>query len=521
MTRHDTSRRPPQLAPAAADRPFPRVVVIGAGIGGILAGIRLRDRGITAFTILEKADSLGGTWRENTYPGVACDDPAHLYSYSFEPNPGWTHRFAGGPDILAYYRRTAEKYRITPHIRYGTRVTDLCWHGDHWQLRLHDGTSMDADVVISAVGRLHHPSIPAIPGLSTFAGPAFHSTAWPSTLDTDGKRVGVVGTGSSATQITAALAPTVGHLALFQRTPQWVMTVPNNPVPGWLRWALRHVPWASGAYYRHLSRATAKATRILTRGDRTGYNQRAQAGLDTISDPALKAKLTPDYGPGCKRMVNSPNFYQAVQRPAVNVVTSPIDHVDTSGVVTGDGRHHSLDVLVLATGFQAHAFLRPMTVTGQRGIALDDLWRHGYLTYRTVALPAMPNFFMINGPYTPASSGSVVPILEIDVDYVMQCLDRIRADRVALAPRYDASAHWVSQVRDRASRTIWVTGGCHSWYLDKDGVPVNNPATRAEFADELAAPRYSDFEITPLAAIARTRVQTHHRPAPIDIEARQ
>lgn len=512
MTPHAARHR---TEPARSDNSSPRVVVIGAGIAGILAGIKLRQRGI-AFTVLEKAASLGGTWRDNTYPGVACDDPAHLYSYSFEPNPGWTHRFASGTDILAYYRRAAEKYGVTQHIRYHAHVTGLHWLVDHWRIDLDHGTSLDAEVVISAVGRLHHPRTPDIPGLASFAGPAFHSAEWRHDAATDDRRVGIVGTGSSATQITAALAPTARQLVLFQRTPQWVLTVPNRPVPGWLRWALAHVPHASRAYYRHLSRATAKATRILTRGDRTAYNRRAQASLDAVADPALKQQLTPDYAPGCKRMVNSPSFYRTVQRRNVAVVTSPLEHVTPTGITTVDGQHHPLDVLVLATGFQAHAFLRPIALTGTAGVTLDELWRDGYTTYRTVALPCMPNFFMLNGPYTPASSGSVVPILEIDVAYVMQCLDRIRADHVAIAPRLDVSVRWVEQVRERARRTVWGTGGCHSWYLDRHGVPVNNPATRAEFARELAAPRWQDYDITPLDDPDETRRQSVAPSVPID-----
>ncbi|MYW94351.1 NAD(P)/FAD-dependent oxidoreductase [Amycolatopsis rubida] len=501
MTPHAAHNR---TEPARTETPSPRVVVIGAGIAGILAAIKLRERGI-AFTVLEKAASLGGTWRDNTYPGVACDDPAHLYSYSFEPNPGWTHRFASGADILAYYRGVAEKHGITHHIRYHAHVTGLRWLGDRWRIDLDDGASIDTDAVISAVGRLHHPRTPDIPGLASFAGPAFHSAEWRHDTPTADRRIGIVGTGSSATQITAALAPAARQLVLFQRTPQWVLTVPNQPVPTWLRWALAHVPCAGRAYYRHLSRATAKATRVLTSGDRTAYNRRAQASLDAVADPALKRQLTPDYAPGCKRMVNSPAFYRTVQRRNVTVVTSPLDRVSSTGITTTDGRHHPLDVLVLATGFQAHAFLRPLSLTGADGVTLDELWREGYTTYRTVALPCMPNFFMLNGPYTPASSGSVVPILEIDVGYVMQCLDRIRADRIALAPRLDVSIDWVERVRDRARRTVWGTGGCHSWYLDRHGVPVNNPSTRAEFAQELATPRWQDYDITPLESPNQTR----------------
>lgn len=480
---------------------FPRILVIGGGVSGILTGIKLLQRGFGNFTILEAADSVGGTWRQNTYPGVACDDPACLYVYSFEPNPKLTHFFASGDQIREYYRRVAEKYGVLPHVRCKSRVTAAHWETDHWSVNLDNGVTLHGDVLISAVGRLDHPSVPKIPGLDTFRGDKFHSARWNHGAVLAERRVGIIGTGSSGTQMTEPLSHVASQLTLFQRTPQWVMTVPNDPLPRPLLFALRHVPLAARTYYHYLKWKTAKSTKVLRDGDRAEYEDQARESLRQVLDPGLRNRLTPDYAPGCKRMVNSPNFYQAVQRENVDVVTAGIDHVDASGVTTEDGRHHELDVLVLATGFKAHDFLRPMALEGEDGVTLEDVWREGFLTYRTVGIPHMPNFFMINGPYTPGASGSIIAIVEIQVSYVISCVERIAHDRVSLAPRSEKADEWVTNVRGEAMGTVWATGGCNSYYLDEMGVPVNNPASRKEFARDLHSPDHGDYVVRSLDAV--------------------
>lgn len=477
----------------------PSVAVIGAGISGILVGIKLRERGITDFTIFEKGDGLGGTWRDNVYPGVACDVPSHLYVYSFEHNPDWTHRFAAGADIRRYYERTADKYGVTPHVRLRSEIAAADWQGNHWRLRTTAGEIYRADILISAVGRLHHPSYPDIPGLDSFAGETVHSARWRSDVATEGRRVGVIGTGSSATQIVATLSRTASRLSLFQRTPQWVLAIPNDRLPRWMRWVHRYVPGAAQRYYHKVAEQLAERTSVLNKGDRTDYDKAAQASLDLIKDPDLKRRMTPDYAPGCKRMVRSPDFHEAIQRPNVELVSTPIERVEADGIVTTDGRLHPLDVLVLATGFKVDAFMRPMTMTGADGVTLDEVWADGPLNYRSVTVPGMPNFFMINGPYSPGGSASIVSIAEIDTGYVMQCIDRIAERGVAIMPKLARSRELLEQVRARASKTVWITGGCKSWYLGPDGVPIVNPATLAELADELRTPDFADYEEVPLA----------------------
>lgn len=474
----------------------PRVLVIGAGISGILVGIRLRQAGIESFTILEKAETLGGTWRDNTYPGVACDVAAHLYVYSFEPNPSWRRHFATGPEIWEYYDRIARKYGIVDHIRYGTEATSARWTGAAWEISTADGETFEAEIIVTAMGRLHHPLEPDIARLDEFTGPVIHTARWDHDVATAGKRIGVVGTGSSATQLTVALADEVEKLTLFQRTAQWVLPVADSPHPLRRRVAFRIAPALAKRYYRKLASFTAArgAAATGTPEQRAPRDAMCRAALATVEDPVLRAKLTPNYEPGCKRMVISERFYEAVQKPTVEVVTEGIDHVEPDGIVTKDGLLHPLDVIVLATGFRSQDFLYPLQLSGEDGVTLDEVWADDTLNYRSVAIPHMPNLFMINGPYSPGGSASVVGIAEVQVGYVMQLIEHIARNGGALVPSPERSAELLAEVRTAASATVWGTGGCQSWYLDATGVPTINPIPLPELAEELAVPHWADFE---------------------------
>ena len=477
----------------------PRCVIIGAGISGILMGIKLRERGWTDFVILEKTDDLGGTWRDNIYPGVACDVAAHLYVYSFAPNPRWRSRYAKGADIWKYYRDVAERYKILPHIRYGQDVTRAAFDGRQWQVETADGGFFVADVVVSAVGRLHQPVLPGIPGKDSFAGTSCHSARWDASLDPAGKRVGLIGSGSSGTQIITALAGKVAALSVFQRTAQWVFPIEDTPVPWWRRLACHFSPAYANRYYRLLRDQTEMRARVTT-GDPVARAARDQLCLDklgTIRDEALRARLTPDYEVGCKRLVMSWNYYEAIQQPGVEVISDAIDHIAPRGVVTKDGTLHELDVLVFATGFDAHAFLRPMQVSGQDGISLDQVWQDLPLCYQSIAIPHMPNFFLINGPYSPGGSASVVGIVEEQVGYIMQLIGLVAENDVLIAPREEAARAWLDEVRTRANATVWASGGCTSWYLDASGTPALDPATLSELHARLAAVNRDDYIIAP------------------------
>ncbi|CAN7541988.1 NAD(P)/FAD-dependent oxidoreductase [Phenylobacterium sp. LjRoot219] len=473
----------------------PRVVIIGSGISGILMGIKLLARGWRDFVILEKAETLGGTWRDNRYPGAACDVAAHLYVYSFAPNPAWRSRYAKGPDIWNYYRRVARRYGVLPYIQYGKEVEAAEFDGAGWRVTTRDGGVYQADIVVAATGRLHHPMLPDIPGAESFAGPKFHTAQWDETVPLKDRRLGLIGTGSTATQIVAALADEVGQLKLFQRTAQWVFPVADTPVPLWKRLAFRLSPRYARNYYYTLRSQTEARGKAAT-GDRTARAARDQQCFDALArvrDPVLRAKLTPDYEVGCKRLVMSGTFYDAVQKPSVDVVVEGVERIEPRGVVTRDGQLHELDVLVFATGFDAHAYLRPIKVTGERGVTLDEVWREVPLTYRAIAAPQMPNFFFINGPYSPGGSASVVGIVEAQADYLMQLIERIAERKVQLVPRQEAAVAWLEEVRERARQSVWGSGGCQSWYLDKTGTPSLDPSTLSELQAQLAAPDWDHF----------------------------
>ena len=472
-----------------------RFVIIGAGISGVLMAIKLFERGFRNFVILEKASAMGGTWRDNVYPGVACDVAAHLYSYSFAGNPWWRSRYAKGLDIWKYYHRVAHSHGVLPFIEYNKEVSSCDFDGRQWRVTTSDGADYTADIVIAAAGRLHKPIMPKITGLESFAGRNFHTARWDTSVELGGKRVGVIGTGSSATQIVTALSGKVAKLSVFQRTAQWVFPVKDTPNPWWRRLLFRLSPERWRRYYRQL-RSETEARALAATSSEEGRRARDQVCFDalaSIRDPVLRAKLTPDYEVGCKRLVFSDGFYDAVQDPSVDVVVDPIDRVVPEGVVTSDGTLHRLDVLALATGFDAHAYIRPITVTGEDGVTLDEVWADLPLTYRAIAIPHMPNFLMINGPYSPGGTASVVGIAEAQVDYILKLIERIVARNVLLSPGETPSRDWLEAIRERARKSVWGTGGCQSWYLDKTGTPTLDPSPLSELQAALAVPQWDDF----------------------------
>lgn len=484
-----------------------RFVIVGAGISGVLMAIKLREQGFSRITILEKADRMGGTWRDNRYPGVACDVAAHLYTYSFAPNPWWKSRYAKGQDIWAYYHGVAQKAGILPLIRYRQEVARCDLADDVWTVTATDGTPYQADVVIAANGRLHHPKLPDIKGAETFKGPTFHTATWDQNVPLDGKLIGMIGTGSTATQVIVALADRVGKLSVFQRTPQWVFPVKDTPNPWWrkLRFALSSASWKR---YHHQLESETEARGKATTGSAEGRRARDQGchdALASIADPVLRAKLTPHYEVGCKRLVFSDGFYDAVQKPSVDLVTDAIDHIEPRGIVTKDGTLHELDMLVYATGFDAHAYLRPMQLTGENGVTLDQVWADLPVTYHSMTIPHMPNFLLINGPYSPGGSASVVGIVEAQVEHLLKLIDRIVDEDVLLAPRTDVARSWLEDVREKARNSLWGTGGCDSWYLDKTGTPTLNPTTLSELKAVLAEPDFADYVEQPRGAGARAK----------------
>lgn len=486
----------------AATKKDPSIIIIGAGISGLLMGIKLLEQGHRQFVILEKDVTLGGTWRDNTYPGVACDVAAHLYTYSFARNPWWRSRYAKGKDIWRYYYSVAKRCGLLPFIRYRSAVDTAAFDGTGWNITTKDGQTFSADIVIAANGRLHHPQMPRIPGIDSFAGAAFHSSQWDHSIDLKGKRIGLIGTGSTATQIITTLAPRVSRLCVFQRTPQWVYPVKDTPIPWWQKLAFQLSADRWTRYYRQLrdeTEARGKATTGSAEA-RRARDQVCHDALAAIRDPELRRKLTPDYEVGCKRLVFSDGFYEAIQQPSIDLVTDAIDTVAPKGVMTKDGRLHELDILVFATGFDAHAYLRPMRITGEDGVSLEEIWHDLPVNYHSMTIPRMPNFLMINGPYSPGGSASVVGIVETQVDYLLKLITWIASKDVLIAPREDVSLAWLEDVREQARNSVWGTGGCQSWYLDKTGVPTLNPMTLSELQAALGEPVYSDYVERPRGA---------------------
>jgi cation diffusion facilitator CzcD-associated flavoprotein CzcO len=478
------------------------VAVIGAGPSGILMGIRLLQRGHNDFTIYEKAPGLGGTWWYNRYPGVACDVPSAYYCYSFSPNTMAKNTFASGRDLYEYFRAMAEQYGVADHIVYDTEITDMRWDGAIWNLTTQTGEELQAKIVVSAVGRLHQPKYPDIEGIEDFAGTIVHSAVWNDEIDLTGQRLGVIGTGSSAVQIVSASANQVGHLELFQRTPQWIYPATNETIPEEVLAARRaDINLAKARYYEIERELNEKITLAVVDGESEFAAARAQACYDnlaTVKDPVLRAKLTPSYEVGCKRLVISGTFYDAVQRPNVDVVTTGIQRIERSGIRTVDGSLHELDVIVLATGFKADSYLRPITVTGAGGRTLEDIWADSYVNYKSVALPYMPNLFTINGPFGPSGSVSTLIIIEEHVEYVLKLIDLIDEGNAAIAPDWDRSVELLEEIVGRAKETVWYTGGCKSWYLDKNGVPLLNPLTVQQLHDDLSEVARDDLHFDAL-----------------------
>jgi cation diffusion facilitator CzcD-associated flavoprotein CzcO len=476
----------------------PRVAIVGAGMSGLLMGLKLAEAGFRDFTIYEKADAIGGTWRDNRYPGLSCDIPSRYYSYSFAHNPGWSHVFSPGAEILRYLEDVADRNGLRPHIRLGTRVTSGRFEDGGWLVRTEAGDEERYDFLISACGILHHPRVPRIEGLDSFAGPCFHTARWPDGLDLAGRSVGILGNGSTGVQIVAAIAKEVGRLALFQRTAQWIFPLPNPRYRSLGRRVVgpsRRLSRLGYLFYR------ACYERVLTRGmvepgwERTLMSWICRQNLRVVRDRELRRRLTPDYQAMCKRLVVSAGFYPAMNRRNVELVTEPIERVEPGGVVTRDGTLHELDVLVLATGFDAHAFLRPMELEGEDGHTLAEAWRSDPRAYQTVALPRFPNFFLLVGPHSPYGNQSVIMISETQVAYVMKWIRLWAAGRVdRMAPTEEATRRFNAQVREAMPATVWATG-CNSWYLDSEGVPELWPWRQDRHRELLREPALEDFEL--------------------------
>lgn len=475
-------------------------MIVGAGMSGLCMGAKLSHAGLGNFRILEKRDDIGGTWRENRYPGLTCDVPASFYSYRFGPDPGWRNRFASAPEIHAYLRAVADHFDLERSIRYRQEVTSATFADGVWHLETGAGEQIDADVLIHATGVLHHPRIPPLPGLETFAGHAFHSARWDPDVAIDGSRLGVIGTGSTGIQIVTATAGRAKRVTQFQRTAQWVLPWPHRAY---------RAPQRNHAIHYAVNRSLFE---VLGEGLlHPGWQRRAMQGLCranlrvAVRDPELRAKLTPDYEPLCKRLVMSAGYYRAVQKRGVEVVTAAVERIIPEGVQTADGRVHHLDTLVLATGFDAHAFMRPMKIAGSRR-TLAEAWADGPRTHLTTMIPGFPNMFLLMGPNSPVGNTSLVPIAEAQADFALHWIRRIAAGQIAsVAPTQEAADAFNREIRDNMGDTVWTTG-CDSWYIGPDGTPTLWPFSMRQFWRRLAEIDEREFTAAPVGAATTAAV---------------
>jgi cation diffusion facilitator CzcD-associated flavoprotein CzcO len=454
-----------------------RALIIGTGFSGLGMGIELQRRGVD-FLILENADEIGGTWRDNTYPGCACDVPSHLYSFSFEPKATWSKLFSPQPEILHYLKGVADKYGLRRNIRFNSRAARAQWDDSEyrWHVFTDSGQEYIAQFLISGAGALHIPRVPDIEGLAEYRGPAFHSAEWDHDVDLTDKRVAVIGTGASAIQIVPGIVGEVAQLQLYQRTPPWVVPRPNKRFPRWVKTAFSYVPGLrlgvrTGIYWfleGALGYGMTRRPELLRGVEAVGrWNIR-----HNVKDKELRRRLTPTYRAGCKRILYSPDYYQAVADPKTALITDRITRVTPTGIVTADGSEHAVDVIVLATGFHVIDSYTYFDIKGPDGEDLVDRWnRDGLAAHRGIAVAGMPNLFFLLGPNTALGHTSVVIMIESQIRYVAQAIAAVdERGAQALAPSAAAQRWYNEQLQHDLAGSVWNTGGCRSWYLDEHGV---------------------------------------------------
>lgn len=477
-----------------------RFVVIGAGMSGILAAIKLSQAGQDNLVVYEKAHTIGGTWRENHYPGLTCDVPAHCYTYSFAPYPDWSAFYARGPEIQGYFQKVIDDYDVRRFIQTNSEVIRCVWEDGKWKLELADGRKDEADIVIAASGVLHHPRYPDIEGLETFEGAMFHSARWDDALDPSGKRIGVVGNGSTGVQIVSALAPVAGELVHFQRSPQWILPVVQYDYTDEDRAAFRANPAKIDEirYGDEYWNGVRRFTSAIVDPDSPQMKEIEELCLrnleEGVRDSELRETLRPNYHAACKRLIYSWNYYDKIQEHDVAIETSAIMRVERNGIRIKNGRLYELDVIALATGFHAHKFIKPTKVLGAGGMDLDDFWARRPTAHYAVTLPSFPNFFMLNGPTGPVGNFSLIDIAERQWDYIAQLMQPVLEGNASwVAPTREAHAEYEERRIEAARNTVFGTG-CTSWYLDAEGIPGTWPWSYDAFAKAMEKPNLNEFE---------------------------
>lgn len=487
----------------------PHIVIIGTGFGGLGMAMQLKRAGIESFTMLEKAGSIGGTWRDNTYPGAACDVQSHLYSYSFEPKSDWTRKFGLQPEIRSYMESCATKYGLHAHIRFNQEVASAEFDKTSglWVIQTAAGETIHARVLISAVGQLNQPMYPKIKGLDRFRGEAFHSARWNHDAELTGKSVAVIGTGASAIQFVPQIVPKVKELKLFQRSGAWVIPKADRPFTGFEQWLFETVPMTDRLYRGLIYWKNEVRALGFTR---FGGLLEAWAWLSRrslrrqVKDPAKREKLTPKYKIGCKRLLISNDWFPAMDQDHVDIVTDGIDHVDESAIVTNDGQRHEVDAIIYGTGFQATEFLTPMKITGLDGVDLNTAWKDGAEAYKGMSVSGFPNLFILYGPNTNLAHSSIIFMLEAQIRYVMQCIRMLLDPGLAfMNVKMSEQRKYGEQMQAQLKRSVWVAG-CNSWYVNETGKVTNNwPGFTFSFRLMTGKLDLQDYELQPATGSSR------------------
>jgi cation diffusion facilitator CzcD-associated flavoprotein CzcO len=480
--------------------PHHRVIIVGTGFSGLGMAIRLAQRGEHDYVVLERADDVGGTWRDNRYPGCACDVPSRLYSFSFDQNPSWSRDFATAPEIWAYLRDVADRYAVREHIEFGADLRSAVYDEDsrRWSVATADGRAWTCDALVLGVGALHEPRLPQIPGLDSFEGEVMHTAQWPDEDGLDGRRVAIVGTGASAVQLLPEVAVRAAHTTVFQRTPAWILDKHDkewSPARQrrYRRWPglQRAVRWRT--YWELEARAPlfVRFPGIARLVEKRALRTLAKA----VPDPVTRAKLTPDYTIGCKRILLSNDYWPTFVREDVSLVTDPITSVEPDAVVTGDGTRHEVDALVLGTGFDVTGSFARLDIRGLGGQSLAQAWSSGMHTHLGITVSGFPELYLLLGPNTGLGHNSVVLMIELATGYVMQCLERGRSGAHVVTRR--AQAAFTSEMLRKTAHTVWATG-CRSWYIDAFGHNTTIwPGSTIAYWWRTRRPDPADFEPVP------------------------
>lgn len=457
------------------------VAIVGGGFGGIGMGIRLRQTGIKDFSIFERADRVGGVWRANSYPGAACDVPSHLYSFSFAPGHNWTRRYAPRQDIVAYMNALVDDYGIREHIRFNTEATSARFNPEtgKWSVSFSDGERRDYDLLVTACGQLTNPAIPDLPGVDGFRGKAFHSAHWNHDCDLRGKHIAVIGTGSSAIQFVPEIAPQAAQLTVYQRSPPWILPKPDRRYPKWERRFFRAFPLRVA-----ISRLFIFGFFEIATYGFTGHTWVTRP-FKWIADfyrrrslkerPNLLAKSTPDYEFGCKRLLFTNDWYKTLKRDNVELIAEAVERITPTGVVARDGVERPADVIIWGTGFHAGDFVAPMKIEGLHGSDLNEAWAGTPAAYLGTTVSGFPNMFILYGPNTNHGSGSVPYTHECQFNYILDAIAKLEKNDcryLDLAPA--TQQRWRREMDERGQKTVWVNGGCGSWYVNEKGQNTNN-----------------------------------------------